>query len=403
MSQKATTKSVQFIFITAVLDMMGIGLIIPVLPDVIRRFVQSQELINNYFGYFVAVYALMQFFASPILGSLSDRYGRRPVLLCSLLGAALDYLFMAFASTLPLLFIGRIISGLTGASMTVLNSYMADVSDDSNRSANFGLIGAAFGVGFVVGPILGGVMGHINPVAPFIAAAVLNLLNFIFGYFILPESLPVEHRRKVVIRKLNPFSSLKKLIEQKHLMIFFVTYGLMFLAGQVHPSIWTLYTEYKFGWTSWQVGLSLSFVGIVHGLSQALLTKRLVPMWGEYKALKIGLFFSALGFVLYASAPLGWMMYAIMIGSCLSTLANPCLQSIMTKQVAPDRQGELQGGLVSVTSITSIIAPLLYSKSFDWVVSGHSGFNFVGLPYLIAAVIVFVSWILLMKKLDMKA
>ncbi|MBY0554451.1 TCR/Tet family MFS transporter [bacterium] len=403
MSQKATTKSVQFIFITAVLDMMGIGLIIPVLPDVIRRFVSSQELVNNYFGYFVAIYALMQFFASPVLGSLSDRYGRRPVLLCSLLGAALDYLFMAFAGTLPLLFIGRIISGLTGASLTVVNSYMADVSDDTNRSANFGLVGAAFGIGFVAGPLLGGVMGHINPVAPFIAAAVLNLLNFIFGYFILPESLPVEHRRKIEIKKLNPFSSLNKLFSQKHLIIFLVTYALMFLAGQVHPSIWTLYTEYKFSWTSWQVGLSLSFVGIVYGASQALLTKKLVPIWGEYKSLKVGLFFSAFGFLLYASAPQGWMMYAIILGTCLSAMANPCLQSIMTKQVAADRQGELQGGLVSITSITSIIAPLLYSKSFDWVVSGHSSFSFVGLPYLIAAVIVFVSWILLMKKLDMNA
>ena len=306
---------------------------------------------------------------------------------------------MAFATSMPMLFVGRIISGLTGASLTVVNSYMADVSDDSNRSANFGLIGAAFGIGFIAGPLLGGLLGHYNAMAPFIAAAILNLCNFLFGFFILPESLPIEHRRKLNFKKLNPFSSLKNLFSQQHLFIFVCTYFLMFLAGQVHPSIWTLYTEYKFSWTSWQVGISLSFVGLIYGMSQAVLSKKLVPKWGETKALKVGLFFSAVGFLLYSAAPFGWMMYVIMLGTCLSALANPCLQSIMTKQVAPNRQGELQGDLVSIGSITSIIAPLLYSKSFDWVVSGRAGFDYSGLPYLIAAAIVFVSWILLMKKL----
>lgn len=383
--------------------MMGIGLIIPVLPDVIRRFVTDTEQINHYFGYFVAVYALMQFVASPVLGGLSDRYGRRPILLGSLLGASLDYLFMAFATSLPMLFIGRIISGLTGASMTVANSYMADISDDSNRSANFGLIGAGFGIGFIAGPVLGGLLGHINPIAPFIGAAVLNLLNFLFGVFILPESLAESNRRQIEYKKLNSLSSLTKLFQQKHLLIFLATYGLMFLAGQVHPSIWTLYTEHKFNWTSWQVGVSLSVVGVVYGFSQAVLTKKLVPKWGEYKALKMGLFFSFVGFLLYGIVPLGWMVYFIMVGTCLSALANPCLQSIMTKQVAADRQGELQGGLVAITSITSIIAPLLYSQSFNWAT--HSGFYFdlSGLPYLIAAAIVFVSWFLLMKKLKVSA
>lgn len=399
MESQKKSKSVHFIFITAVLDMMGIGLIIPVLPDVIRRFESDPQLVTHFFGYFVALYALMQFFASPVLGNLADRFGRRPVLLTSLLGASLDYLFMAFAPTLPLLFVGRVISGLTGASLTVLNSYMADISDDSNRSANFGLIGAAFGVGFVAGPTLGGLLGHISPIAPFIGAAVLNLINFLFGLFILPESLSLENRRHLDFKKMNPFVSVVKLFNQSHILIFLITYALMFLAGQVHPSIWTLYTEHKFAWTSWQVGMSLSFVGVVHGASQALLTKRLVPKWGEYKCLKIGIFFSALGFVLYGVAPLGWMMYGVMLFSCLSTLASPCLQSIMTKQVAPDRQGELQGGLVSIISITSIIAPLLYSKSFNWAVNESTSFRFAGLPYLIAAAIVFVSWIMLAKTL----
>ncbi len=400
MKNTTQTKSVRFIFMTIILDMMGIGLIVPVLPDVIRRFVSDPDQINHYFGYFVAIYALMQFVASPILGALSDRFGRRPVLLSSLLGAAIDYVFMAFANTLPLLFIGRVVSGLSGASLTVANSYMADISNDDNRSANFGLIGAAFGIGFVAGPVLGGVLGHFNPVAPFIGAAVLNLINFVFGYFVLPESLDLKLRRPLEYKKMNPLSSLAQVFKQKSIFIFLITYGLLFLAGQVHPSIWTLYTEYKFGWTSWQVGLSLSFVGLVFGFSQAVLTKKLVPKLGEYKALKIGLFFSCLGFILYSVVPLGWMIYLIMLVTCLSGLATPCLQSIMTKKIAPDRQGELQGSLVSITSITSILAPLLYTQSFNWAIHYTSvAFQFPGLPYLIAAIIVFISWVLLSKNL----
>lgn len=396
-SQKAT--SVKFIFTTIVLEMMGIGLLIPVMPDVIRRFVTSEQEVNHYFGYFVATYALMQFFASPILGGLSDRFGRRPVLLSSLFGAAFDYMFMAFAPTLWLLFVGRIISGLTGAAISVANSYMADISDDTNRAANFGLIGAAFGIGFVVGPLLGGFLGHIDPVAPFVGAAILNFLNFLFGYFILPESLDAAHRRNLDYEKLNPFSSLQKILQQKHLLLYVSIYGLIFLAGQVHPSIWTLYTEYKFGWRPLEVGLSLSVVGIVFGFSQAVLTKKLVAKWGEVKSLKVGLFFSALGFLLFALATKGWMTYFVIAGTCLSGLSNPCLQSMMTKQVEPSRQGELQGGLVSITSMACILAPLLYSNAFNWATHAGLKTDLSGLPYLIAAAIVFVSWILLMKTL----
>jgi DHA1 family tetracycline resistance protein-like MFS transporter len=400
MENQAKAKSVKFIFVTIVLEMMGIGLIIPVLPDVIRRFVSTEQEINHYFGYFVATYALMQFFASPILGGLSDKYGRRPVLLSSLFGAALDYMFMAFAPTLKLLFVGRIISGMTGAAVTVANSYMADISDDTNRAANFGLIGAAFGIGFVVGPLLGGFLGHVDPVAPFVGAACLNFLNFLFGYFILPESLDEAHRREPDYQKLNPLSSLSKLIDQKHLIGFVIVYGLIFLAGQVHPSIWTLYTEYKFGWKPLQVGLSLSVVGIVFGFSQAILTKKLVAKWGEIKSLQVGMFCNAIGFLLFAAVTQGWMTYFVIAGTCLSGMANPCLQSLMTKQVEPNRQGELQGGLVSITSITCIIAPLLYSNAFNWAT--HAGFkmDLSGLPYLIAAAIVFAGWILLFMTLN---
>ena len=402
MTKVKNFKPAHFIFITVVLDMMGIGLIVPVLPDVVRRYTSDPAEVNRYFGYFVATYAAMQFFASPILGALSDKYGRRPILLSSLFGAALDYMFMAFAPSLPLLFVGRVISGLTGASMTVANSYMADVSDDSNRAANFGLIGAGFGIGFILGPIIGGLLGHVDASAPFIGAAAMNFINLGFGIFVLPESLKPENRRNIELSKLNPISSFAKLLKQSEIMIFIVTYALMMLAGQVHPSVWTLYTEHKFHWTSWQVGLSLSVVGIVFGISQGILTKKLVPKWGEQNALKVGLFFSVFGFMLYATASQGWMMYLIIVGTCLSSLSGPCLQSLMTRQVDPDRQGELQGGLVSLTSVTSIIAPLLYSSAFNWATGQKFAINIVGLPYFLAAVIVFLSWILLLKTLQRK-
>lgn len=391
-------KSIYFIFITIVLDMLGIGLIIPVLPDVIRRFSVDPSEVNHLFGYFVATYAAMQFLASPVLGNLSDRFGRRPVLLVSLFGASIDYLFMAFAPSLKFLFVGRVISGLTGASMTVANSFMADISDDSNRSANFGLIGAAFGLGFIVGPLLGGALGHFGAHIPFLAAAALNFINFIFGVFILPESLSFEKRRSIEWSKFNPFSSVVKILKPSVILSYVVIYLLLFLAGNVHPSIWTLYTEHKFAWTSLQVGISLSFVGLIYGFSQAVLTKKIVPIWGETKALQVGIFFNAIGFVLYAVAPYGWMMYAIMIVSSLSGLAMPCLQSMMTKLVEPNRQGELQGGLVSLSSVASILAPLIYTNTFNWSIQSGSWLKFEGLPYLIAAIIVFASWLVLQRK-----
>lgn len=396
-------KSIYFIFITIVLDMLGIGLIIPVLPDVIRRFSVDPSEVNHLFGYFVATYAAMQFLASPVLGNLSDRFGRRPVLLVSLFGASIDYLFMAFAPSLKFLFVGRVISGLTGASMTVANSFMADISDDSNRSANFGLIGAAFGLGFIVGPLLGGALGHFGAHIPFLAAAALNFINFIFGVFILPESLSFEKRRSIEWSKFNPFSSVVKILKPSVILSYVVIYLLLFLAGNVHPSIWTLYTEHKFAWTSLQVGISLSFVGLIYGFSQAVLTKKIVPIWGETKALQVGIFFNAIGFVLYAVAPYGWMMYAIMIVSSLSGLAMPCLQSMMTKLVEPNRQGELQGGLVSLSSVASIFAPLIYTNTFNWSIQSGSWLKFEGLPYLIAAIIVFVGWLVLQRKQRFKS
>ncbi len=392
--KKTSAASVRFIFATIFLDALGIGVLIPVFPDVIRRFGHDPSFVNHYYGYFISVYALMQFLASPILGSLSDRFGRRPVLLVSLLGAGLDYLLMAFAPTLGILFAGRIISGLTGASMTVASSYMADISDDSNRSANFGMIGAAFGLGFIVGPGLGGILGHYGHQAPFIAAAAFNLLNFAFGYFILPESLDQAHRRKIALKKLNPFHSLAKVLFKPGMRILVWIYFLLYLAGQSHPSIWTLYTQYKFNWSTFEVGLSLSFVGISVAFVQGYLTRIIVPKWGEVKALNIGIVFGILAFAGFAFATQGWMLYAVLGLTCLNGITGPASMSLISKDTPPQEQGELQGTLISIASLTSIIGPLIYTDVFARFTGAEAPIEFPGSAYFLAALFTVVSWIL---------
>lgn len=393
---KKSKARVQFVFATIFLDALGIGLIIPILPDLIRRFYSDPSQVSEYFGYFISTYALMQFIASPILGSLSDRFGRRPVLLVSLLGAGLDYLVMAFSPTLWLLFLGRVISGLTGASMTVATAYIADISDDKNRSANFGMIGAGFGLGFVVGPALGGLIGVYGPQYPFLAAAVLNLLNFAFGLFVLPESLPKESRRQVHLRRLNPLKSLSKILRPSPILILIWAYLLLFLAGQVHPSVWTLYTQFKFHWTAKDVGLSLSVVGISIAIVQGGLTRVLIPRLGEWGALFVGVCISLVGYAAFAFATDGWMMYAILVPSALGGIAGPALQSLISGRVPSQEQGELQGSLVGLSSLTSILGPLFFTGLFAHY-AGSSGSFFPGAPYCGASVICLICGLLLWR------
>lgn len=381
------TASIQFIFATILLDALGIGIIIPILPDVIRRFGTDPDFVNHYYGYFISVYALMQFMASPILGTLADRFGRRPVLLVSLCGAGLDYILMAFAPQLWILFVGRVISGLTGASMTVASSYMADLSDDSNRAANFGMIGAAWGIGFIVGPLVGGALGVYGHEAPFLAAAALSLANFVFGVFVLPESLPSEKRRHIEFSRMNPFASLMKVLKPGPTSLLIWSFFLLFLAGNVHPSVWTLYTQYKFGWSAFQVGLSLCCVGVVTALTQAGLTRILIPKIGEVRAAHVGIWFYALGFVAFAIANQGWMMYAILILSGLAGIAPPAMQSLIAAKVPSEEQGELQGSLMSLASVTSIVGPLLYTSAFALFTGPNAVTEFSGMPYLIAAIV----------------
>lgn len=389
--QNQKSAGVWFIFFTILLDAIGLGILIPVLPDVLRRFTSDPSAVSEYFGYFVGVYALMQFIASPVLGSLSDKYGRKFILLISLLGAGLDYLFMAFAPTMGLLFLGRVISGLTGASMTVASSYMADISDDNNRAAHFGMIGAAWGSGFICGPLLGGLFSHYGATAPFLIAALLNVVNFIFGLFILPESLPPEKRRHIDWSHLNPLASVFKILQPSPYVMLVWIYFLILTAGQIHPVNWTLYTQTKFGWSAWEVGLSLSFVGLTIALSQAFLTRLLIPRLGEERSITVGIAIYSISFVLFGLAAQGWMMYAVMIVFCVAGITMPALQSILAKYVPSNQQGQLQGSLMSLASLSSTIAPLIFTPLFIHFTQDKSTIYFPGAAYVGAGLICLIA------------
>jgi DHA1 family tetracycline resistance protein-like MFS transporter len=379
---------VHFIFVTILLDAIGLGLLIPVMPDVLRRFNTDPAFVASHYGWFLGVYAIMQFVASPVLGSLSDRYGRRGILLVSLLVAGVDYLFMAFAPTLTLLYLGRALSGLTGASQTVASSYMADISTDKDRGANFGMIGAAFGVGFILGPMLGGLVAGFSSKAPFLIAAVLNLLNFGWGLFVLPESLDAAHRRQVELKKLNPFRSIARILKPSPISTLVLVFFILFLAGQVHPVNWTIYTEDKFGWTAQQVGYSLAFVGGCIAFSNAVLTRVLIPKLGEDRALHLGLWIYALGFVGFGLAPYGWVTMVVMVPFSVAGIAMPALQSIVTKHVPKNEQGELQGSLVSLGALACVIAPILFTKLYTHFAHPTDGSApFHGAAYVGAGVI----------------
>ena len=384
--------ALNFIFLTLLIDITGLGIIIPVMPKLIGQLTgEGLSVASEYGGWLTFAYAFMQFIFAPILGNLSDKYGRRPVLLLSLLGFGIDYLFLAFAPSIFWLFVGRIIAGIAGASMTTAMAYIADVSAPEKRAQNFGIVGAAFGLGFIIGPVLGGVLGQFGTRIPFFAAAGLALLNFLYGYFILPESLTKENRRPFNLKTANALASLARLKRYPKVLSLAGALVLVYLASYALQSVWTYYNMYKFGWTEALVGYSLGFVGITIAVVQGGLIRIIIPKLGQERSLYIGLALYSFGYILFAFASESWMMFAFMIPYSLGGIAGPALQGIMSNQVPPNEQGELQGTLTGLMSLTAIFGPLLMTHLFSAFTGKHAYFEFPGAPFLVGAVLLSAS------------
>lgn len=395
--------AIGFIFITLLIDVMGWGLIIPVMPDLIAQLKNiSVNEASPYGAWLLSAYAITQFVFAPLVGNLSDRFGRRPVLLGSLLGFGIDYLFLALAPSYGWLFVGRIIAGITGASFTTASAYIADISTEETRAKNFGMIGAAFGLGFVIGPALGGLLAGLGIRAPFYAAAILCLLNCLYGYFVLPESLAPENRRKFDWKRANPFGSLQLLRRYPAIGGLAFSFFLIYLAVQAVQGNWNFYTMYRFNWTEKMVGISLAVVGLLVGAVQAGLTRVVNPKLGNEKSIYLGLSLYTLGLVLFAFATEGWMMFVFLVPYCLGGIGGPSMQSVLAGHVPANEQGELQGALTSLMSLTTIIGPPLMNNLFYHFTKENAPVHFPGVPFLLGALLmlfsVIITWYVLSKE-----
>jgi DHA1 family tetracycline resistance protein-like MFS transporter len=396
-----TNAALGFIFITVLVDVIGLGIIIPIVPQLIENLTGlGINEASKYGGFLVFSFALMQFIFSPILGALSDQFGRRPILLLSLFGLGLDYILHAFAPTIAWLFAGRIIAGIMGASFTTATAYIADISTPEKRSQNFGLIGAAFGLGFIIGPIIGGVASKWGTNVPFLIAAGLTLLNVIYGYFILPESLSLENRRAFNWKRANPIGSLKHLKKYPVVSGLIVSLLLLFIASHAVQSNWTYYTMYKFHWTPEIVGYSLAVVGLLIAFVQGFLIRKVIPKYGENKTIYAGMAFYILGLLLFGLAPTGWMMFLFLVPYCLGGIAGPALQGIISKQVPDNEQGELQGALTSLMSLTAIIGPLVMNNLFAYATNKNSLFYLPGASFYLGAILMIIAAFLAYRTLS---
>lgn len=381
-----------FVFVTVLLDMFAIGLIIPVLPNLVKSFMGGDDArAAGILGIFGTAWALMQFLSMPVLGSLSDRFGRRPIILLSNFGLGLDYILMALAPSVRWLFVGRVISGITAASVSTAGAYIADVTPPEQRAAKFGLLGAAFGAGFVVGPALGGMLGDISPRLPFWIAAALSLTNGLYGLFVLPESLARERRSTFSWRKANPVGALKLLRSHPELWGFAWVTFFSNLAHAALPSVAVLYMLHRYQWTTSQVGILLAGVGVCSILVQGVLIRPVVKALGERHTILVALVAGVAGFTIQAMAPNG-ILYAIGIAvMSLWGLMNPALQGLMTRLVSPSEQGQLQGANSSVLGIASLIGPLLFTQTFALFIGTHPEWHLPGAPFLLSALLLVTS------------
>jgi len=401
--RSSKTAAIGFIFITLLIDVIGFGVIIPVMLTLISelKYVDISTA-SKYGSWLMFAYAFVQFLFAPIMGSLSDKYGRRPVLLASLFGFGIDYLFLSFAPTYAWLFIGRVIAGVTGASITTGFAYIADISTVENRAKNFGMVGAAFGLGFIIGPVIGGLLGHFGPRVPFYAAAGLALLNWLYGYFVLPESLSKENRRKFEWKRANPLGSLLSLKKYPALGGLIISIVLVYLASHAVQSNWSYFTMYRFNWDEKMVGISLGVVGLLVAIVQGGLIRFINPKLGNEKSIYTGLLLYTIGMFLFGVATQGWMMFVFLIPYCSGGIAQPALQAVMAGQVPPNAQGELQGALASLQSACAIVGPLVMNNLFFYFSHDQAPVYLPGAPFLLGAALLFSAFVVSYRSLHIK-
>jgi MFS transporter, DHA1 family, tetracycline resistance protein len=357
---RARRGSTTFVFVTVLLDTLGVGLVIPIGPRLVASFLGDDlGAAARTFGALISLYSVMQFVFAPVLGGMSDRFGRRPVILSSLLGAAASYLLSGLAPSLAWLFVGRTIAGATGASFSAANAYVADITPPDRRAAAFGVVGAAFGLGFILGPALGGALGDAGLRLPYFVAAALNFVNLLYGLFVLPESLPAESRRPFSVRRANPFASLRNLARHPVVLGLTGTMTATYLAQMILQSVWALSNQARFGWSLRSVGLSLMAVGLTTAVVQGGLVRFIIPRLGERRSLLLALAMGVSGHLGFALAERGWVMYVVLVPFALSGLAGPAVQALITREVGASEQGELQGSLNSLAGLTAIVGPLL--------------------------------------------
>lgn len=381
-----------FIFITMLIDVIGWGIIIPVIPGLIEELIQGDiSEAAKVGGWITFAYAITQFIFAPLIGNLSDQFGRRPIILISLLGFTLDYILLALAPSITWLFIGRIIAGITGASITTASAYIADISTIENRAKNFGMIGAAFGLGFIIGPVIGGLLGQYGARVPFYAAAALCFLNFLYGYFILPESLPKEKRSVLNLKKANPIGSFLHLKKYPKLIGLASSMFLLYVASHAIQSNWSFFTMYKFNWDEKMVGISLGVIGLFVALVQGVLIRWVNPWLGNEKSIYAGFFLYSLGMLLFTFANQSWMMFIFLIPYCLGGIAGPALQAVISIQVPETEQGKIQGTLTSLMSASAIVGPPLMTGIFYYFTKEQTPFEFAGAPFLLASILMTIS------------
>ncbi|NCT68807.1 MAG: TCR/Tet family MFS transporter [Rhodanobacteraceae bacterium] len=387
-----------FIFVTVLIDILSFGIIIPVLPHLVEQLAGGGiDTASRWVGLFGTLFALMQFVFAPIQGALSDRFGRRPVILISSFGLGVDFIVMALAPTLWLLFAGRVVSGICAASFTTANAYVADITPRDKRAAAFGLLGAAFGIGFIIGPALGGLLGHFDVRLPFWTAAALALVNFAYGLFVLPESLPKERRSaRFDWSHANPFGALMLLRRYPQVAGLAAAFFLISLAQYSLNATYVLYADYRYGWGPQAVGYTLALVGLCSGLVQAVGVRRLMPRLGERRLMLTGLVLCSVGYLWFGAAPTGLVFLLGVPVLCLGGLGGPPAQAIMTHQVDPHEQGRLQGALSSLQSFAGIFGPALFANLFAWCITPAAPLHLPGAAFLLAAVLVavsvFVAW-----------